>query len=231
MRKYFIVLLAAVLLMALPIVACATTEGGEIAATEGVEIAGPVLDGGAEENAAGEEYASEGWFYEAKEWLSANFSGIITAIAALYAVFPKWGGIAALLKGVRSVAAVISAFKKYMDDQNNPDSIYNVMKRQGNTLSSFMNDLAPVLASLEAGLAKIEAASQSQDKLRAVLLAVEEAEELMAKEFSDLISISTTISQKHKAELEEAFLKAKEHLRETVKEALDDDGEAKETVA
>lgn len=231
MKKYFVVLLAALLLMALPIAAYATTEGGEIAATEGVEVIGPVVDGESAEMPTGEKYASEGWFAGAKAWLSQNFSGLAVAIAALYAVFPKWGGIAALSKIIKSALVVIAAFKKYMDDQSNPNSIYNVMARQGDAMSKFMNDLAPVLQRLQEGIAKVEAASKSQDKLSAVLLAVEEAEELMAKEFSDLISISTTISQKHKAELEEAFLKARAHLHVTVKEALGDDGEAKEAAA
>ena len=53
----------------------------------------------------------------------------------------------------------------------------------------------------------------------------------MAKEFSDLISISTTVPQKHKAELEDAFLRAREHLRERVREATDDDAAQKEASA
>ena len=51
----------------------------------------------------------------------------------------------------------------------------------------------------------------------------------MAKEFSDLISISTTVSQKKKAEMEAAWMEAEAHLRTAVKEALNDETGEKES--
>ncbi len=227
MKKYLIVLLVAVLIAMLPLAAYATTE---IAPVEGGDVTG-IIDAPVEETATEGEETDEGWFYEAKEWCAVNFSGIITVLAAIYALLPKYGGVAAILKVVRDVSGGLKALKQYMDDKNNPDSIYNVMARQGDAISKFMNDIAPVLEKLEVGLEKIGHAAISQDKLRAVLLAVEEGEELMAKEFSDLLSCSTTISQKHKAEFEEAYLEARQHLKVSVKEALDDDGQKEEAVA
>jgi hypothetical protein len=93
-----------------------------------------------------------------------------------------------------------------------------------------MNNVAPILEQVEESLVRIESASTAQERQNAVMLAVEEAVELMANEFSDLISISTTISAKKKAEMEDAFMKAKAHLNATVKEATNV-GETEETVA
>lgn len=228
MKKYLIVLLVAVLIAMLPLAAYATTE---IAPVEGEDVTGAVIDTPVEENALEGTETDEGWFYEAKEWCAVNFSGIITVLAAIYALLPKYGGVAAILKVVREVSGGLKAFKQYMDDKNNPNSIYNVMARQGDAISKFMNDIAPVLEKLKVGLEKIDRAATSQDKLRAVLFAVEECNELMAKEFSDLLSCSTTISQKHKAEFEESYLEARQHLKASVKEATDDDGQKEETVA
>ncbi len=222
MRKYIVVLLVAVLLMTVPLVAYATTENAPVA---GEDVTGAIIDAPAAENAVEGAETDEGWFYEAKEWLAANFSGVTIVLAAIYALLPKYGGVAAILKVVRSVSAGLTALKEYMDDKKNPNSIYNVLSRQGDVLKKFMNDLAPVLERLDLGIAKIDQAATSQDKLRAVLLAVEEGEELMAKEFSDLLSCSTTISQKHKAAFEESYLAARNHLKVAVKEALDDDGQ------
>jgi hypothetical protein len=220
MKKYLIVLLVAVLIAMVPLATYAAVEN-EPVASEG-EVGG-VVDAPLNETPAEGAETDEGWFYEAKEWVMINFSGIITVIVGVYAMFPKYGGIAALIRVVRNVSIALAALKKYIDDKNNPDSIYNVLDRMGGNLSDFLSDTAPVLDRLEQSIEKIENASLSQDKLCAALLAVVAGEELMAKEFSDLLSCSTTISQKHKAEFEEAYLAARAQLKAAVKEAIGDD--------
>ena len=223
MKKYLIVLLVAVLIAVVPLAAHAAAENSPVA-TE--DDAGSVIDAPPSETPVEGAETDEGWFYEAKEWVISNFSGIITVIVGIYAMFPKYGGIAALIKVVRNVSVALAALKKYIDDKNNPDSLYNILDRMGKNLSTFLSDTAPVLDRLEESIEKIYRASLSQEKLRAALLAVEAGEELMAKEFSDLLSCSTTISQKHKAEFEEAYLSAKAQLKEAVKEAIGDDGQS-----
>ena len=220
MKKYLIVLLVAVLIAMVPLATYAAVEN-EPVASEG-EVGG-VVDAPPNETPVEGTETDEGLFYEAKEWVMINFSGIITVIVGIYAMFPKYGGIAALIRVVRNVSIALAALKKYIDDKNNPDSIYNVLDRMGGNLSEFLSDTAPVLDRLEQSIEKIEDASLSQDKLCAALLAVEAGEELMAKEFSDLLSCSTTISQKHKAEFEEAYLAARAKLKAAVKEAIGDD--------
>lgn len=222
MKKYLIVLLVAVLIAMAPLAAFATTEN-EPVASEG-EV-GAIIDGPADETPAEATETDEGWFYEAKEWMALNFSGIVTVILGIYAMLPKYGGVAALLKVVKAVSAGLAALKEYIDDKNNPNSIYNVMNRMGGNLSKFLTDMAPVMERIENGIAKVEDVGTLLEKLRAALIAVEAGEELMAKEFSDLLSCSTTISQKHKAEFEEAYLAARAQLKAAVKEALDDDGQ------
>ena len=175
--------------------------------------------------------AEQDIFREAMAFISAHFSGIITALAALYAVFPKWGGIAALLRVMQSLSAVIQRFGAYVDDTKNENSIYNVLCRQGERMDAFMGELSPVLTQLHESVTALRDGAVTEEKLRAVLLALEEGQELMAKEFSDLISISTTVPQKHKAELEEAFLRARAHLRESVREATGNDTAQKEASA
>ena len=113
-----------------------------------------------------------------------------------------------------------------MDDANNENSLYNVLKRQGNSISQFMNDVAPALEALRQDkevtvklTATLEGALARVGKMGGALGAVEEALELMASEFSDLISISTTVSAKQKAQMEADWMARIEHLRNTVKEA------------
>jgi hypothetical protein len=173
----------------------------------------------------------EDFFVEAKDFIAAHFAGIVTALAALYAVFPKWGGIAAILRVMQSLSCVLQRFGAYVDDAKNENSIYNVLCRQGERIGAFVEELTPVLEELRAGVARLDRGADAEEKLRAVLLALEEGQELMANEFSDLISISTTVPQKHKAQLEEAFLRAKAHLHECVKEATGNDTAQKEASA
>jgi hypothetical protein len=174
--------------------------------------------------------AEQSWFAEVKTWAAENFSGLAVALAAIWAVIPKVGGIAVLIKWFAKIAALFAALKTYIDDQGNENSIYNVMKRQGDAISKFMNDMAPALETLtedkkatEELTQRLAAAMALVTKQRGMFLAIEEAVELMAAEFSDLISISTTISQKKKAELEQKWMDAEARLRAAVKEAAGND--------
>ena len=198
-------------------------------AVQGPEIPTETVTGteGGAEGAA----ESENWFETAKAWVVENASGIIVSLFSLYLACPKVGGIAALIKIGRDVKQVLTALKKYIDDKNNPDSLGNKISLQGDTWVKFMNDLKPKLDALELGLAKLEKARVNGEQLRTALLAVEESVELMAKEFNDLISISTTISAKQKANMEAEFMSAKNHLHATVKEALTNDAQDKKTIA
>lgn len=193
-----------------------------VGATTSVEVA-------TVEATTGEQEISESWFGQFKTWVGENFSGLTVALAAIWAVIPKVGGVSMVLKALRKIALLFTALKTYIDDANNENSLYNVMKRQGDKLSQFMNDMAPLMEKLELDKQAtvklsedLELALARIDKMGGVLCAVEESLELMASEFSDLISISTTISHKKKAEMEAAWLAKIEHLRNTVKEATND---------
>ena len=181
------------------------------------------------EATTGEQEISESWFGQFKTWVGENFSGLAVALAAIWAVIPKVGGVSMVTKSLRKIVALFVALKTYIDDANNENSLYNVMKRQGDKLSQFMNDMAPLMEKLELDkqatvklTEDLELALARIGKMGGVLGAVEESLELMASEFSDLISISTTISHKKKAEMEAAWLAKIEHLRNTVKEATND---------
>ena len=189
------------------------------------------------EVATGEQEISESWFGQFKTWVSKNFSGLAVALVAIWSVIPKVGGVPMILKALRKIVVLFAALKAYIDDANNENSLYNVLKRQGDKLSQFMNDMAPLMEKLELDkqatikLTKdLELALVRIGKMGGVLGAVEESLELMASEFSDLISISTTISHKKKAEMESAWLAKIEHLRNTVKEATND-GQGEKTDA
>ena len=224
MKKCFAVFMVFALLLTLVLtVGAIEAENG---AAEGGELVTAPVGGTSEENAADENYASENWFSGVKTWIAENFSGLAVALAALYAVFPKWGGLWVAVGALKKVEAWFAALKVYIDDVNNENSLYNVFKRQGNILSAFMNDMAPLLEKLEVdkqATVKLESTLQKAllrvEKMGGVLGAVEEALELMASEFSDLISISTTVSAKQKAQMEADWMAKIEHLRNTVKEA------------
>lgn len=224
MKKYIAVFMVFALLLTFVLVVGATEV--ENAATEGGEVVTAPVEGASGENAADENYASENWFVEVKAWIAENFSGLVVALAALYAIFPKWGGLWVVVRALKKVASLFTALKVYIDDEQNKNSIYNVLKRQGDTMTKFMNDMAPALNTLRRDKESTEAlkkelmeAKRMIELQKSVFLAVEEAVELMAAEFNDLISISTTVSQKKKTELEQKWLDAEEHLRKSVKEA------------
>lgn len=189
------------------------------------------------ETTTGEQEISESWFGQFKTWVGENFSGLAVALVAIWSVIPKVGGVSMVTKSLRKIVALFVALKTYIDDANNENSLYNVMKRQGDKLSQFMNDMAPLMEKLELDkqatvklTEDLELALARIGKMGGVLGAVEESLELMASEFSDLISISTTISHKKKAEMEAAWIAKIEHLRNAVKEATND-GQGEKTDA
>ncbi len=229
MKKYFIVLLA--FLTAVTLCLAVTVSASEIdAQTQEQSAAEEEHTEGAEEPTRGD-YASDTWAQEAKAWISEHFAGIVTALAAIYAVLPKYGGIAAVVGVVRSARAAIAAFGTYIDDKKNPNSIYNVLDRMGGLLGKFMGDTSSILERLEVQLTAMNEGKADAAKLCDVMMAVEESTELMGKEFAKLLSISTTVPIGIKNEMEKEFMAAQEHLHNSVKGALGDDGQKEETVA
>lgn len=230
MKKYLVTLMVFLLLLALPL----TVFAAEQLAPETGESA--TVDGAAE-GATGEGMPSGSWFTEAKEWVSKYFSGFAVALAALYMIIPKVGGVSLILESLKKLNALFIALKFLLNDKENPDSVMNTLNRIGNKLCTFMADTAPTLEKLAGALDSVQKLIEelktgkvTEENIKNALLAVEEGEELMAQLFSDLISISTTIPHKTKAEMEEKWLVAKAHLHATVKEALND-GQSKETAA
>lgn len=226
MKKCIAFFMIFALLLTFVLVVGAEAENEPVA---GEDAEGEVLTPPVEEVPVDEPETDEGWASQAMEWVAENYSGLAVALAALWAVIPKVGGIAMLVRMLAKVAALFTVLKKYIDDEGNENSIYNVMKRQGQTIAAFMNDMAPLLQELREGKlstdelkAELLAARDVIAKQQGFFLAVEEAVELMAAEFNDLISISTTISAKKKAELEQKWLDAEAHLRNAVKEATNE---------
>lgn len=229
MKKYFIVLLA--FLTAVTLCLAVTVSASEIDAQTQEQSAADGEPAEGEELPAEVDYASDTWADEAKMWIGEHFAGIVTALAALYAVLPKYGGIAAVVGVVRSARNAIAAFGTYIDDKKNPNSIYNVLDRMGGLLGKFMGDASAIFERLEAQLVAMNEGKVDAKKLCEVMMAVEESTELMGKEFAKLLSISTTVPLGIKSEMEKEFMAAQEHLHCRVKGALGDDGQKEETVA
>lgn len=141
------------------------------------------------------------------DYFLSHLPGIITALTALYAFFPRVGGIAALVRA-------LSGIKTYFDDESNKQSVYNVLSGSADAVSTFMNDVYPLLKRLEEeceALPQIGAylteKKEEAERLRAFLSLSVRATALMAKQFNDLISVSTTLTQKQKAAFEAEWLR------------------------
>ena len=225
MKKYLIALIALLLLIALPVTALAA----EAMEAENADLPPAENANTSAEPPSAEGAVAESFFTQAKEWLAEHGSGLIVSLVSLYMACPKIGGVAAILKVVREMRGFLEDLKKYLNDKKNPDSLGNKISAQGDVWVRFMNELMPKMEALERGLALMEQNLVSGAQWRNALLAVEESVELMAKEFNDLISISTTVSPKQKAIMEADFMAAKEHLHQTVKGALgvDEQGQKK----
>lgn len=143
------------------------------------------------------------WFEEAWNFVKENIASLTVMLSTIYLIFPKFGGVAKLLSYLR-------AFKLYMDDKNNKDSVYNVMARSATTISAFMKEASPILESLKSGNMTVTDLAEEMKRLassdRAILEANIEAIRLMAKQLNDFVGMSTTISAKRKAEIEDAWL-------------------------
>lgn len=229
MKRYIVVFLA--FLMAVVLCFTIAVSASEIEAQEPFGSSVEVSATATEENATEAENGGNTWAQDAKEWVGEHFAGIVTAIAALYALLPKYGGIAAVVGVLRSARAAIVSFGSYIDDKKNPNSIFNVLDRMGSMLGEFMNGTASVLERLESKLAEMDDGKIDAAKLCALMMAVEESTELMGKEFAKLLSISTTVPISIKNEMEKEFMLAQEHLHNSVKGALNNDGQKEETVA
>ena len=109
MKKCIAVLMVFLLLLAFVLaVGAAEAENG---AVEGGEAVAAPVDGGVEETPTDENYASDNWFATAKAWAGEHFSGIVVALSAIYAVFPKWGGLWVVLRYIKKAAAMFAALK------------------------------------------------------------------------------------------------------------------------
>jgi len=172
-----------------------------------------------EEQSRGED-AAMSLTEEIMAYVTEHASGIVVALSALWAVFPKVGGLAVLID-------VFKKIKSYFDDEHNKQSIYNVIAGNADAMSRFMNDVYPMVEEIARGektvsacVAELQSSAQEQKKLRAALLACRDATSLMAKEFCDLISISTTVSEKKKAELEGEWMNANKRIEAAVAEIV-----------
>ena len=238
MKKYIVALAVLLLVLALPLsVFAADVVQPENTALDGAENGGALTDGENGSDAAVEEYADGGWLESAKAWVLENLSGIVLSVFGIYLAIPKVGGIAMVKSLLLTLATLVGAVKKYIDDEKNPNSLVNKLDKLGGLLVEYMNKQEQdgavsqeLMSEVRSALAGVCEKQRSDEQMRSVLLAVEEGLELMATEFSDLISISTTITQKKKAEYESEWMKRISHLRETVKGALEHDEQAEKTI-
>lgn len=191
MKKIFFAMIFALLIASLFVLRVCAEEPPALETVGEIEAEAP-----AEEPATS---AEKSIAQQAADWLGANFEKIIVALASLYAVFPKVGLIPLLM-------SAINKFKQYIDDKNNPNSIYNVLSANATTVSKFMTDFAPIIEEMKSGNASVaetlKKVQAEKEQANAALLACQQSMRLMAKELNDLISCSTTISAKTKAQIE-----------------------------
>lgn len=118
----------------------------------------------------------------------AHFSDIAVAAAALWLAFPKWGGVAVLIRLLRHI-------RTYFDDAGNSGSVYNVLAANADAMARFMNDAAPLLADLREGreaLLQAQAALAESEELTAgqteLLAAAHRSLSLLAAELCRVVS-------------------------------------------
>ena len=164
MKKRWIPILAAILLVfGLLLPAAAETE----TPAEAAEIVETTTDGVENETPV------ERFFI----LFLAHFSDIAVAAAALWLAFPKWGGVAVLIRLLRHI-------RTYFDDAGNSGSVYNVLAANADAISRFMNDAAPLLSDLREGREALEKAQA----------ALAESEELTAEQTALLASARRSLS-------------------------------------
>ena len=113
----------------------------------------------AQENGVAEEYetAADGAQNSASpaatlaDFILSHFADIAVTTAAVWLAFPKWGGVAVLVRLLRHI-------RTYFDDAGNSRSVYNLLAGNADAISRFMNDAAPLLADLREGRAALEQA-------------------------------------------------------------------------
>ena len=175
MKKRWIPILAAILLVfGLLLPAAAETE----TPAEAAEIVETTTDGVENETPV------ERFFI----LFLAHFSDIAVAAAALWLAFPKWGGVAVLIRLLRHI-------RTYFDDAGNSGSVYNVLAANADAISRFMNDAAPLLADLREGreaLLQAQAALAESEQLTAeqteLLAAARRSLSLLAAELCRVVS-------------------------------------------
>ena len=139
---------------------------------------------------------------QAGEWIAKYSEKIVVIIAAVYAVFPKFGLLPIL---INAISKINSHFNK-----NDPESFQNILIANANTISAFMNDISPIIEDIKAGNKNakevFDAVLAEKEKANAAISACQQSIILMAKQLNDLISCSTTISAKTKAQFENEWL-------------------------
>lgn len=140
---------------------------------------------------------------QALDWISENVEKVVLIFASIYAVFPKVGLLPILISALKKL-------KNYFDDRNNPNSVYNILSANATTISRFMTDFAPLIEDMKSGNANVfetlEKVKEERERANAVISACQSSIRLMAKELNDLISASTTLSAKTKAQIEQEWM-------------------------
>ena len=196
-RKRIAALILAVLMMfALTMTVCAEDEIEETAETveEAVEEA-------TTETVESAPKTETTWTEQAAQYLSEMWPDILTALALVYAAFPKWGGIALLYKAFKKI-------QSYFDDKNNAKSVYNVLSANSDMISRFLNDIYPVLAELkDQGITlkdlvdKVRGDAELQAKLIGFIKAANETAKVNAKTVQYLLEVSPNVNEKRRAEI------------------------------
>ena len=195
-KRIAALILAVLMMFALTMTVCAEDE----------ETAEEVTTEAAVEEATTETVESEPetettWTEQAAQYLSEMWPAILTALAAVYAAFPKWGGIALLYKAFQKT-------QSYFDDKNNAKSVYNVLSANSDMISRFMNDVYPVLTELkDQGITlkdlvdKVRGDAELQTKLIGFIKAANETAKLNAKTAQYLLEVSPNVNEKRRAEI------------------------------
>ncbi len=174
MKKMILILTAVLLVFGLLLPAAAESETFD----ETAEIAETPANG------AENEAPVERFFH----LFLAHFSDVAVAAAAVWLAFPKWGGVAVLVRLLRHI-------RTYFDDTGNSRSVYNVLSANADAMARFMNDAAPLLADLREGRAALEqaqAALAAGERLTAeqteMLTAARRSLSLLAAELCRVVS-------------------------------------------
>lgn len=124
----------------------------------------------------------EPWTHQAVDYIKEHLASIITALVSIYAVFPKWGGIAKLI-------AAFTAVKTYFDDKKNKNSVANILSGNADAISKFMNDVYPMIKEITDGkttiselIKELRENKEKQEKTEEALDACKNAMNMMCQE-------------------------------------------------